>query len=189
MDDSERIFHKWAKECQSATTLLPALVLEQNLPLYYTDVDPLCVNALFYMMVEYSLRMKGMGSDEHSTSQKNLWAWKLDTKKSRYLLDDLIIKKSDYLDIIRAWNAYSVADINNLSTVSIKELKLLLWLFEEEEPDHFKLNQEMSIIDGNQNKTIERIEWIKYLCSEESMLSRNSPITLLKKVFDNFDMH
>lgn len=76
------------------------------------------------------------------------------------------------MDIIRAWNAYSIADVNNLSIVSIKELKILLWLYEEDEPDYFRINQEMHVIDTNQNKLIERTEWMTYLCSEEAMMKK-----------------
>lgn len=45
----------------------------------------------------------------------------------------------------------------------------------------------MNIIDTNQNKLIEREEWMRYLCSEDAMMRRQSPQALMKKVFDNYD--
>ena len=106
------------------------------------------MDALFFMIIEYTLRSKNI-SGEESKAMKDHFAWKIDHKRNMNLLNDLYVKKSEYLDIIKSWNAYSVADVNNISKVSIKELKLLLWLYEEEEPDYFKLNLEMKIIDAN----------------------------------------
>lgn len=100
------------------------------------------------MIIEYTLRSKNI-SGEESKAMKDHFAWKIDHKRNMHLLNDLYVKKSEYLDIIKSWNAYSVADVNHISKVSIKELKLLLWLYEEEEPDYFKLNLEMKIIDAN----------------------------------------
>ena len=48
------------------------------------------------------------------------------------------------MDIMKAWNAYSTVDINNDSNISIKELKLLIWIYEDEEPDYFRINFEMT---------------------------------------------
>ncbi len=48
------------------------------------------------------------------------------------------------MDIMKAWNAYSTVDINNDSMIYIKELKLLIWIYEDEEPDYFRINFEMT---------------------------------------------
>jgi hypothetical protein len=48
------------------------------------------------------------------------------------------------MDIMKAWNAYSIVDIHNECNISTKELKLLLWIYEDEEPDFFRINFEMT---------------------------------------------
>ena len=48
---------------------------------------------------------------------------------------------------MRAWCAFDAADIHNMNVLSINELKILLWIFEDAEPGVFKLKSEMSRID------------------------------------------
>ncbi|CAD8069858.1 unnamed protein product [Paramecium sonneborni] len=185
MDESEQQFNKWLRECKAPQ--VPAIKLQQNLYAIYKGIDQLSIDTLFYMIIEYTLRSKSIGQEDTSQQQKDLWAWKADHKKNQHLLSNISVKKSDYLDIIRAWNVYSITDVNQLSIINIKDLKLLIWLYEDEEPDYFRINQEMQTIDTNHNNIIERCEWMQYLCSEESMQRRQTPQVLMKKVFDNYD--
>ena len=80
---------------------------------------------------------------------------------------ELLVNKRDFIDVIRAWCAFSASDFNNENKLSTKELKILLWIYTEEEPNEFKLRQEMLSIDADGSGTIDRSEWINYLCGED----------------------
>ncbi|KAL4486887.1 hypothetical protein ABPG72_009651 [Tetrahymena utriculariae] len=82
-------------------------------------------------------------------------------------IKDLNIHKRDYLDVMRAWCAFSASDFNNKNRLSVQDLRILLWIYEDEEPNTFKVIAEMNNIDEDQSKTIDRKEWIRYLCSED----------------------
>lgn len=45
----------------------------------------------------------------------------------------------------------------------------MLWIYEDEEPDYFKINSEMVSIDSDKSRTINRGEWLLYLCAEDSV--------------------
>ena len=65
---------------------------------------------------------------------------------------------------MKAWNAFSAIDMNNDNYLSIKELKMLLWIYDEEEPNEFRLVSEMREIDEDKSNSIDKFEWIEYLC-------------------------
>lgn len=65
---------------------------------------------------------------------------------------NIMINKRDYLDVMRAWSAYSACDVFNKNVLSIQDLRILLWIYEEEEPNAFKLIAEMQNIDADQSK-------------------------------------
>jgi len=48
---------------------------------------------------------------------------------------------------MRAWCAFSACDPFNKNMLSIKDLRILLWIYEDEEPSAFKLIAEMQNID------------------------------------------
>merc|ERR1712151_335823 len=84
---------------------------------------------------------------------------------------------------MRAWCTFDTADIDRDNTLSINELKMLLWVYENEEPNDHRVNAEMSNIDSDNDHTIDRIEWLNYLCraQEEGTHGFN---TKKKKMFE-----
>lgn len=55
----------------------------------------------------------------------------------------MIIKKIDFLDVMRAWCAFSASDYNNFNSIHTNDVKLMFWIYEDEEPDQFRLTKEM----------------------------------------------
>ena len=97
-----------------------------------------------------------------------------------------IISQDDFEAIISPMAVFSAADINNSNELDIRDLKILLWLFEGKEPSPLRVQQEMKIIDADNSGTMDRMEFIKYLVSgstdEDSFFDYE-----LRKKFDSFD--
>ena len=62
------------------------------------------------------------------------------------------------------WCAFSATDINNDHTLNNKELRMLLWIYEDDKPSEYRLLDAMKEMDKDQSGAIDRIEWVKYLC-------------------------
>lgn len=75
------------------------------------------------------------------------------------------IQKRDFYDVMKAWCAFSASDINKDNKLSIKELRILLWIYNDEEPSEFKLKEDLKNIDEDKSGTIQREEWLNYLCA------------------------
>ena len=67
------------------------------------------------------------------------------------------------MNILNAWSSFSATDINHDNSLDISELKVLIWLIENEEPDEIRVRKYMKQIDADGNNIIDRIEWIKYI--------------------------
>ena len=48
---------------------------------------------------------------------------------------------------MKAWSCFGATDINNDGTLSIVELKNMIWLYEGEEPSTYHLEREYEEID------------------------------------------
>ncbi|CAD8184143.1 unnamed protein product [Paramecium octaurelia] len=77
------------------------------------------------------------------------------------------ICKQAYQDVMNAWAAFDASDINQDNEVSMSELKYLIYAYEGDKPDYYRLQTEMEILDMDQSGKITRDEWIKYLCVNE----------------------
>ena len=54
-----------------------------------------------------------------------------------------IITREQYVNILNAWSSFSATDINNDNSLDISELKVLIWLIENEEPDDIRVMKYM----------------------------------------------
>lgn len=100
---------------------------------------------------------------------------------------DVKISKPVFIEIMKAWAAFSATDINNFNYLSIHELKILFWLFEEEEPNEFRMKRELVEMDKDRTETIDRMEWMQHLCVEDSKSGHQVFRSSLKKMFDKYD--
>jgi hypothetical protein len=67
-----------------------------------------------------------------------------------------MVTKRDFIDVIRAWSAYEAADYNKLHKLNIKELKILVWIYEDQEPDDFYVRNQLIKIDKDCSGDIDR---------------------------------
>ena len=67
---------------------------------------------------------------------------------------------------MKIWSAFSANDINDDNELDQNEVKTLFWLFDNKRPTKEKLQREIEIMDLNQSETIDRLEWLAYLCSQ-----------------------
>ena len=63
------------------------------------------------------------------------------------------------------WAAFSANDINNDNELDVVEIKLMMWLMEGKRPINQRVEREISIIDTDGNGTVDRIEWLTYVCA------------------------
>ena len=102
-------------------------------------------------------------------------------------LHEAKITKEVFMEIMKAWAAFSATDINNFNYLSINELKILFWLFEGTEPNEFRLKRELIEMDTDKTETIDRMEWMQHLCVEDSKTGHQIFRSNLKKMFDKYD--
>ena len=55
-----------------------------------------------------------------------------------------VVHKAVYLKIMEAWSSFSATDINNDNELDIGELKTLIWIMEEKEPDEKRVLFDMA---------------------------------------------
>ena len=63
------------------------------------------------------------------------------------------------------WSAFSANDINGDNELDVNEVKTLFWLFDGKKPTNEKIKRETEIMDEDKSGTIDRLEWLAYLCS------------------------
>ena len=66
---------------------------------------------------------------------------------------------------MKVWSAFSANDLNNDNELDAFELKTLFWLFDEKKPSNERIEREKIIMDEDASGTIDRLEWLAYLCS------------------------
>ena len=69
---------------------------------------------------------------------------------------------------MKIWAAFSANDINNDNELDSNEVKTLFWLFDGKKPTMEKIQRETEIMDEDKSGTIDRLEWLAYLCSAGS---------------------
>ena len=76
-----------------------------------------------------------------------------------------IIDEVSYNHIMKIWSAFSANDLNNDNELDAYEMKVLFWLFDGKKPDKERIEREKIIMDADNSGTIDRLEWLAYLCS------------------------
>ena len=98
------------------------------------------------------------------------------------------ITELEFMTIMRPWASFSATDINNDNELDVHELKTLIWLMDNEEPDDRRVQKDLKLIDEDGSGTIDRLEWIQYLASPDGEGAAFFDFNL-KKQFDNYDMN
>ena len=79
--------------------------------------------------------------------------------------EDSSISKQTYEAIARAWSVFSATDIRNDDKLSMNELRILLRIYEDEEPSDARFLIEVNEIDKDCNSLITRKEWMTNFCT------------------------
>lgn len=98
-----------------------------------------------------------------------------------------MIKFCSFMNVMKAWASFSAADLNFDNYLSINELKMLLWIYEDEEPNEWRLKAEMREIDKDGNQSIDRLEWLKHLCVEDHKSGKQIFRSEVKRLFEKYD--
>lgn len=101
--------------------------------------------------------------------------------------EENLISKQAYEIVMKAWSAFSAADINNDNSLVPRELYSLIWVYESQEPSELRIKNEMAEIDKTKDGHIDRYEWMRSLCSSNKqgkMVFRAN----LKTLFDKYDV-
>jgi len=61
---------------------------------------------------------------------------------------------------MRSWAAFSSSDINNNNILNTKEIKMMLWVYEEDEPTNYHAENILHLIDKDDTGDITRKEWL-----------------------------
>ena len=88
-----------------------------------------------------------------------------------YLFDydgESIVTEKQFTHIMKIWSTFSANDINNDNELDANEVKTLFWLFDGKKPTLEKIKRETEIMDEDKSGTIDRLEWLAYLCSAGS---------------------
>lgn len=96
------------------------------------------------------------------------------------------VNEIEFMTIMRPWASFTATDINNDNELDIVELKTLIWLMDNEEPDDRRVQRDLALIDEDGSGSIDRLEWIMYLATPEGENSRFFDFDL-KEQFDLFD--
>lgn len=100
---------------------------------------------------------------------------------------DKKISRKVYDNVMKAWSAFSSADIDNSNSLSSHEMAGLLWVYEGQEPTEVRVSNEIQTMDKDRSGEINREEWISNLCSEE----KNGKAVFrsnLRTLFEKYDM-
>jgi hypothetical protein len=93
----------------------------------------------------------------------------LDSRQKLYFLlsdnGDEIIEKTMFEKVMGVWSTFTANDINNDNELDVNEIKMMWWLLDGKRPINSKLEREIRIMDSDGNGTIDRLEWLSYLCS------------------------
>lgn len=74
------------------------------------------------------------------------------------------IDKNTYDSVCRAVAAYKAIDIKNTEEIGKCNYYLIIWLFDGQEPDDYKVKIGMNQLDADHNSMVSLKEWINFLC-------------------------
>lgn len=102
-----------------------------------------------------------------------------------------IVSEMEFMRIMRTWASFTANDINNDNMLDIREMKMLIWLHSNSKPTQAVLEREMQIMDTDHSMTVDRIEWVSYLCAPSvsyyQLGNRDYYDFRMRELFDEID--
>ena len=128
-------------------------------------------------------------SPEDLNSLESLAKTLTDTTKDIEKAENLnnIIKKSSYLEIMKAWAAFTATDVNGDANVDKNELKFLIYAYDGTKPDLFRIEHELKIMDKDNSGQINRDEWLNFLSTDPNNSGKRIFRSNLHTLFSKFD--
>ena len=81
-----------------------------------------------------------------------------------------IITQNEFMHIMRFWSSFTANDINFDNELDSREIKMLIWLLNNEKPSKALIEREVRIMDTDGSGTIDRIEWVSYLAAPSASM-------------------
>ena len=100
---------------------------------------------------------------------------------------DSIISEISFNHIMKIWSAFSANDLNNDNELDAFEMKTLFWLYDGKKPNKERVEREKVIMDADGSGTIDRLEWLAYLCSSSLEQQRDYYDFNLRGMFEQAD--
>ena len=133
--------------------------------------------------VEHEVLVKAM--------EKKLQHIEKEIRTKLYFLFDYegnsIIDEVSYNHIMKIWSAFSANDLNNDNELDAYEMKVLFWLFDGKKPNKERIEREKVIMDADNSGTIDRLEWLAYLCSSSFEYEKDYYDFNLRSIFEQAD--
>ena len=98
-----------------------------------------------------------------------------------------IIDEVSYKNIMKIWSAFSANDLNNDNELDAYEMRTLFWLFDGKKPNKERVEREKIIMDADGSGTIDRLEWLAYLCSSSFEYEKDYYDFNLRAMFEAAD--
>lgn len=84
----------------------------------------------------------------------------------KYEKTNTMVNYQVFQEVMKIWCAFSASDINNDFLLNAKELRMLLYVYEEDCPSNFRLNHAMEDMDSDNSGQINMLEWMKHVAKE-----------------------
>jgi len=98
-----------------------------------------------------------------------------------------MISKTPYLDIMKAWAAFTATDINNDGNLDKNELKFLIYAYDGTKADIFRIEHELKIMDKDGSGCINRDEWLNFLSTDPNNSGKRIFRSNLRNLFSKYD--
>ena len=98
-----------------------------------------------------------------------------------------VIGKNAYIDIMKAWAAFTATDINNDGNLDRNELKFLIYAYDGTKADVFRIEHELKIMDKDGSGQINRDEWLNFLSTDPNNSGKRIFRSNLRSLFSKFD--
>ena len=97
------------------------------------------------------------------------------------------INKNAYIDIMKAWAAFTATDINNDGNLDKNEIKFLIYAYDGTKADIFRIEHELRIMDKDNSGCINRDEWLNFLSTDPNNSGKRIFRSNLRMLFSKFD--
>ena len=78
---------------------------------------------------------------------------------------ETIVAHEEFMRVMKVWSTFTANDINNDNELDVTEIQMMMWLLEGAKPINARVVREIGIIDTDSSGSVDRIEWMSYVCA------------------------